>query len=90
MCPPSPAALLAAWLTHRLSSPTNSQTLTDPVLTRAKGRGVPVILTKAKGRGVPVMPIMAPRPLLRSALSFQVLPRNSSSSPTWNKVWGGK
>ena len=78
MCPPSPEALLAAWLTHRLSSPTNSQTLTDPVLTRAKGRGVPV------------MPIMAPRPLLRSALSFQVLPRNSSSSPTWKKVWGTK
>ena len=31
----------------------------------------------------PVIPIIAPRPLLRSAFSFQVLPRKSSSSPTW-------
>ena len=31
---------------------------------------------------IPVMPIIAARPLLRSALSFQVLPRMSSSSPT--------
>jgi hypothetical protein len=31
----------------------------------------------------PVIPIIAPRPLLHSAFSFQVFPRKSSSSPTW-------
>ena len=41
--------------------------------------GLPV---SASWMSMPVMPIMAARPLLRSAFSFQVLPRKSSSSPT--------
>ena len=41
--------------------------------------GLPV---SASWMSMPVMPIIAARPLLRSALSFHVLPRNSSSSPT--------
>ena len=41
--------------------------------------GLPV---SASWMSMPVMPIIAARPLLRSALSFHVLPRKSSSSPT--------
>ena len=48
--------------------------------------GLPV---SASWMSMPVMPIIAARPLLRSALSFHVLPRKSSSSPTYGAVAGG-
>ena len=44
--------------------------------------GLPV---RISWRIMPVMPIIAARPLLRSALSFHVRPRISSSSPTYER-----
>jgi len=60
---------------HMISGPSALAQRVSPM----GNTGLPV---RDSWMSMPVMPIIAARPLLRSAFSFQVLPRKSSSSPT--------